>query len=199
MRLVCYGDSNTYGYDPRGYWGGRYKAEDRWPDLLAKRTDLEVVNLGTIGAEIPLPYHPLPTPDDHSPSDILLVMLGTNDLLQGVSAKEAAARMEAFLCRAIPLWNCILLIAPPSMKRGGWVAADALVNESIALGEEYRVISQKLNISFVDSRDWDIHLAFDGVHFSEEGHHSFAEKLGKELQPCRQKKSNCGDSPGSIC
>lgn len=35
---MCFGDSNTYGYDPRGYFGDRYGAEDRWPDLLAKQT-----------------------------------------------------------------------------------------------------------------------------------------------------------------
>ena len=24
MKILCFGDSNTYGYDPRGYFGGRY-------------------------------------------------------------------------------------------------------------------------------------------------------------------------------
>ena len=23
MRMLCYGDSNTYGYDPRGFFGDR--------------------------------------------------------------------------------------------------------------------------------------------------------------------------------
>ena len=27
MTLLCYGDSNTYGFDPRSYFGGRYPAE----------------------------------------------------------------------------------------------------------------------------------------------------------------------------
>ena len=26
MKVICYGDSNTYGYDPRGWLGGRYDA-----------------------------------------------------------------------------------------------------------------------------------------------------------------------------
>ena len=30
-RLLCYGDSNTYGYDPRSYLGGRYPDSIRWP------------------------------------------------------------------------------------------------------------------------------------------------------------------------
>ena len=24
MNVICFGDSNTYGYDPRSYLGGRY-------------------------------------------------------------------------------------------------------------------------------------------------------------------------------
>ena len=27
MKVICFGDSNTYGYDPRGYLGGRYEAD----------------------------------------------------------------------------------------------------------------------------------------------------------------------------
>ena len=79
MRLVCFGDSNTYGYDPRSFFGGRYPAECRWTDLLAERTGLEVVNLGQNGREIP--------PGAGSLSgllrrdDLLVVMLGDNDLL----------------------------------------------------------------------------------------------------------------------
>lgn len=29
MKVICYGDSNTYGYDPRSYIGGRYPAGAR--------------------------------------------------------------------------------------------------------------------------------------------------------------------------
>ena len=37
MRMLCYGDSNTYGYDPRGFFGDRYPAECRWVDILAQK------------------------------------------------------------------------------------------------------------------------------------------------------------------
>ena len=34
MTVVCYGDSNTWGYDPRGFLGDRY---DRpWPEYLGE-------------------------------------------------------------------------------------------------------------------------------------------------------------------
>ena len=84
--------------------------------------------------------------------------------------------MACLLCQQI------LLVAPPPMKRGAWVTTDALVSESIYLAEEYKSLAEKLNITFVDTRHWNIELTFDGVHFTEEGHHSFAENLGKELR-----------------
>ena len=35
MNVICFGDSNTYGYDPRSYLGGRYDTDSRWVDILA--------------------------------------------------------------------------------------------------------------------------------------------------------------------
>ena len=37
MKVICFGDSNTYGYDPRSYFGGQYPAQNRWVDLLAQK------------------------------------------------------------------------------------------------------------------------------------------------------------------
>ena len=182
VRILCFGDSNTYGYDPRGFFGDRYGAEDRWVDLLAKQTGHEVINAGANGREIPRNPYALPLLTEQQEVDIFLVMLGTNDLLQGVSAKEAADRMEAFLNPLLPHCQQILLVAPPPMKRGAWVPTDELVSESILLAEEYKLLAEKLNIPFVDTRHWNIDLTFDGVHFTEAGHHTFAKNLRKELR-----------------
>ena len=183
VRILCFGDSNTYGYDPRGFFDDRYGAEDRWVDLLVKQTGHVIINSGANGREIPRNPYVLRLLAEHAPVDIFLVMLGTNDLLQGASAKEASARMEAFLNPLLPHCSQILLIAPPPMKRGALVPTDKLVNESIQLAEEYKLLAEKLNILFIDTRHWNIELTFDGVHFTEEGHHTFAENLRKELQP----------------
>ena len=182
MRILCFGDSNTYGYDPRGYFGDRYGTEDRWVDLLAKQTGHEYINAGTNGREIPRNPYALRLLTEQQEVDIFLVMLGTNDLLQGATAKEAAARMEAFLNTLLPHCNQILLVAPPPMKRGSWVPTDVLVAESIHLAAEYKLLAEKLKITFVDTRHWNAELTFDGVHFTEEGHHTFAENLRKELR-----------------
>ena len=178
MRILCFGDSNTYGYDPRGFFGDRYDAGDRWVDILAKQTGHKFINAGVNGRQIP---RPTCLNSGQPEAEMLLVMLGTNDLLNGASAAEAAARMEAFLASVRADFQRILLVAPPPMKRGEWVPGDDLVTQSLLLAEEYRLLAQRLEIPFADPRGWEIGLAFDGVHFTEAGHHAFAEKLRKEL------------------
>lgn len=42
MKIVCFGDSNTYGYDPRGYFGGQY--DYPWPEILSKNLNRTVLN-----------------------------------------------------------------------------------------------------------------------------------------------------------
>ena len=37
MNVICFGDSNTYGYDPRSWLGGRYDPDSRWVDILAPK------------------------------------------------------------------------------------------------------------------------------------------------------------------
>ncbi len=177
MRILCFGDSNTYGYDPRGFFGDHYGADDRWVDLLAKQTGHECINAGANGREVPRNPYALRLLTEHTSVDVFLVMLGTNDLLQGASAMEAGTRMETFLTSMLPHCNHILLIAPPPMKRGAWVPTDGLVAESIRLAEEYKSLAGELNIPFVDTCEWNVELTFDGVHFTEEGHHAFANHL----------------------
>ena len=70
-----------------------------------------------------------------------------------------------------------LLIAPPPMKRGVWVAEENLIAESVKLAEAYQSMSQKLDIAFVNAGQWNVELTFDGVHFTEAGHRAFAEGL----------------------
>ena len=50
--IWCFGDSNTYGYDPRGFFGGRYDAP--WPELLEEKTGFEVINDGRNGRMMPV-------------------------------------------------------------------------------------------------------------------------------------------------
>lgn len=92
MNVICFGDSNTYGYDPRSYFGGRYDADSRWVDILAAETGWPISNMGQNGREIPSSAPSFP-----ADTNLLIVMLGTNNLLQGRSPEQAAERLDRFL------------------------------------------------------------------------------------------------------
>ena len=180
MRMLCYGDSNTYGYDPRGFFGDRYPKESRWVDILAQKLGWQIQNEGQNGREIPsrpFQYQRAGELLAQCAPDIFAIMLGTNDLLRGFAAVETCCRMEAFLRYIQPRGGQLLLIAPPPMKRGAWVTEDSLMEESMKLAEGYQALSQKLGIAFVNAGQWNVALTFDGVHFSEAGHRAFAQGL----------------------
>ena len=176
MHVICYGDSNTYGFDPRSWLGGRYPASDRWTDILAAQAGWTVCKEGINGREIPsglVRFSVVP--------DMLIVMLGTNDLLQGCTAQQAADRMGGFLRSLTMEKSRILLIAPPPMQFGEWVAKQRLIDESIRLADTYKTLASGLDVRFLNAGKWGVSLAYDGVHFTEQGHKAFADGLLAEL------------------
>ena len=92
--VVCFGDSNTYGYDPRSYLGDRYPAEVRWTDRLEKH---EVINCGVNGMTVPREYSRYVAQVRINEPDLVIGMLGTNDFFRGLSAVQIAERMDRFL------------------------------------------------------------------------------------------------------
>lgn len=190
MKLLCFGDSNTYGYDPRSCFGGRYPAEVRWTDVLAKNMGWEVLNAGQNGREIPRRASELAQANqllaDCAPLDALAVMLGSNDLLQhpALTAEGVAERMAVFL-RHVPEQcppETVLLVAPPPMRRGAWVTEERLLQESAGLAKAYAALAAELGIRFADAGQWDVELLFDGVHFSPAGHRAFANGIQATLE-----------------
>lgn len=189
-RILCYGDSNTYGYDPRFYLGGRYPEFIRWTGLL-KKHGWEVCNEGENGRSIPQSDREINIAVQAlcgMEAELLTIMLGSNDLLQMPcpSAKECSERMEHFLTTLLHAdgWgrsHKILLIAPPPMTLGAWVCDTDTVNASRQLAKYYEDTARLLGIDFADAGGWGIDLTFDGVHFSEEGHLAFAKGVNKTL------------------
>lgn len=177
MDVICFGDSNTYGYDPRSWIGGRYDADSRWVDILAAETGWAVRNMGQNGREIPVAVPAFP-----EDTDLLIVMLGTNDLLQGRSPEETAGKLEHFLSALNLSRNKLLMIAPPPMSLGEWVHRQQLIDESRAFAKCCQTIAEQMGIRFADVGDWNISLAYDGVHFTEQGHKTFAARLLGELK-----------------
>ena len=177
MNVICFGNSNTYGYDPQGYFGGRYDADSRWVDILAAEPGRNVCNMGQNGRGIPSAAPAFP-----ADTDLLIVMLGTNDLLQGCSPELAAERLERFLAAVLLERSKILLIAPPPMALGEWVPSQQLINDSHTFAQLCQALAERMGIRFADAGRWDISLAYDGVHFTEQGHKAFAAGLLEELK-----------------
>ena len=177
VNVICFGDSNTYGYDPRGYFGGRYDADCRWVDILAMETGWTISNMGQNGREVPSAV-----PAFQADTALLIVMLGTNDLLQGRSPEQAAERLEHFLSGVSLDRSKLLLIAPPPMTLGEWVPNQQFIDDSHTFAKCCQALAEQLGIRFADAGKWDISLAYDGVHFTEQGHKNFAAGLLEELR-----------------
>ena len=79
-------------------------------------TGWSISNMGQNGREIPSAALAFP-----ADTDLLIVMLGTNDLLQGRSPEQAAVSLKRFLSGISLDRSKILLIAPPPMTLGAWV------------------------------------------------------------------------------
>lgn len=172
MKILCFGDSNTYGYENLNFMGGRYDADARWVDLLSEKTGWTIINEGVNGREIPRRSVCFPTD-----TDLLIIMLGTNDLLQGNNASKVVNRMDNFINNLPIEKEKILLIAPPPMKQGFWVPTEELIRESYKLASGYELLAQQSGLFYTNAGDWNIDLVFDGIHFSKEGHRSFAKGL----------------------
>ena len=192
IRILCYGDSNTWGAMP--YTLRRYPGKVRWTGILREElgTGWEVIEEGynsrtTVFDDLAegrlsgLTYFG-PCCVSQSPLDLLILMLGTNDLLQGCSPEQATERLERFLA-TVPLDRSkILLIAPPPVALGAWVPNPQLIDGSRTFARLCQDLAEQMGIRFADAGKWDIPLAYDGVHFTEQGHKAFATKLLEELK-----------------
>ena len=179
MTILCIGDSNTNGYDPRSFLGERYPEGVRWTDRLKNR---EMINWGINGITIPHDCSVYISLIKRKEPDLVIVMLGTNDLLEGASAEQTAHRMEEFIDSIKTAGRKILLIAPPALDYGEYVQSEELIEESRKVGNLYNGIAEKKRCLFADAGEWAVEISFDGVHFTEEGHAAFAWGLDEVLK-----------------
>ena len=179
MKVLCIGDSNTFGFDPRSPLGERYPDDIRW---TGKVSGHEMINWGINGITVPHDHSVYVDLIRRKDPDLVIVMLGCNDLLMGGSAEQTAHYMGEFLDSLRTAGKKILLIAAPPFIYGDAVQTDELIEESKKLAGEYRDLADKKGCLFEDAGEWDVDIAFDGVHFSEEGHAAFARGLEKALE-----------------
>lgn len=180
-----FGDSNTYGYDPCVTFGGRYPAEERWVDILAADTGWETLNYGENGREIPRHSAALSRFSEllaEKKPDLVIIMLGGNDLLQGASPETAAQRMKKLLLSAPVEKSQILLMGPLPVARGAWVETDQRVADSVKLAELCRDVARQMGVHYADARNWGVAVCHDGVHFTAKGHQVFAREIRQVIE-----------------
>ena len=201
--ILCYGDSNTHGTAPLAALGQfqRYPRGQRWPDVMAAALgpDHEVIVEGLNGrttvhddpvegglrSGIALLPAILPS---HAPIDLMLVMLGTNDLKPrfGVTAFEIARSVERLGREALEsgVVADLILIAPVPVTETEPLAdsfAGAEARQS-GLSAQIHAAADRLGVGFVEAG---LHVAVsprDGVHWELDAHTTFGAVMAHAVR-----------------
>jgi lysophospholipase L1-like esterase len=200
-RILCYGDSNTWGYNP--VTQDRYDKYERWTGQLslALGDDYDIIEEG-LGGRTTVWDDPIegyrngydyliPCLESHKPLDLVIISLGVNDLKKrfSLSAYDIAEGVGV-LAQVVQKSNAgrmdgtpqILLISPPALGKLTAYAemfegADA---KSPKLAGHYARVAAEFGCSFLDASNVIVASELDGVHFEQNEH----AKLGQAVANC---------------
>lgn len=205
-RILCYGDSNTYGYIPGG---GRYDENTRWPMVLQKLLgdDYTIIEEGfggrtTVhddpvegGYKSGLQYLP-PCLMSHTPIDLVVLMLGTNDTKHRFQLNaKIIANSNRILIDVIRQYGAdndgvaprILLVSP--IRIGENVSStdmdifgDYAVRVAAGFPREFARVAAEANVDFLDAATVLEPSEEDCIHFTAEGHRALAEAVCKKAK-----------------
>ena len=196
-RILCFGDSNTYGYIPDG--SGRYGENIRWTSLLQKQLSSEAIVIeeglcgrttvfqdalrcGRCGVDL-LPV----ILESHSPLDLVIVMLGTNDCksVYGASAEVIGKGMEQLIeqikCSA-PKAE-ILVISPIQLGTEVWKSEydPEFSKKSVEISKKLPAVYTKLAAThgwmFLAASDYANPSSTDNEHLDAKGHMALAKAI----------------------
>lgn len=189
-QILCYGDSNTWGFDPID--GSRHPYGVRWTSVLARllgpayhvipegmngRTTVyeDPVEPGRNGLEY---LHPCLV--THQPLDAVVIMLGTNDTKSrfGLLSVDIALGMKRLVKTVLagtygPDGHApkVGIIAPPHVNE--WVTEGPFTGayeRSVGIAREYRLVAEELGCPFMDAADYVYCGMPDGIHLNAESH-----------------------------
>ncbi len=205
--VLLFGDSNTHGTMPMpdlGF-GGRFDREERWAGRLARLLpDWEVIAEGHPGRTT---VHDDPVEgahrngltvlpallESHKPLDLVLVMLGTNDLKErfSVNSGDIAHSLER-LARMIRASDCgpggagpqVLLVAPPPIIEVGCLAGMFAggAAKSQALAAEIEAAAKRAGVAFLDAGKVVKVSPIDGIHYGPEANPALAEAFAEAIR-----------------
>ena len=195
--ILCYGDSNTWGYVPTE--NRRYDRHERWTGVMA-----DALGAGYTIIEEGLPgrttVHSDPIEgahknglmvlpailESHVPLDMVIILLGTNDLKKRFSLSpfdiaEGAGTLVHLVKQGT--WGIvpkILLVCPPPLGKltGGMAQmAEGGLEKSRNLPEQFARVSRELSVPWFNAGDVVVTSERDGVHWEASEH----KKLGMAL------------------
>lgn len=212
-RILIFGDSNTFGCNPEASDGSRpdvpfrFPKNVRWTGVLASLLgeSYEVIEEGLPGrsAALPDPFEPFlqgtssfqAIARSHYPLDLLVFVLGTNDLKFARSAEHVALAMEALLKMALNpfLWVDgkapeILLVSPTRVREGimescfsGMYTAES-VEMSERLGALYEKLADTYGCAFLDAAAFAEASPVDCLHMDPENHARLAAAMAEKIK-----------------
>ena len=193
--ILLYGDSNTWGFNPdcTSKSDLRFAREERWGGVLQECLGPEccVLEEGLSGRTTSLedPAAPgrsglallAPIVQSHQPLDLLVFLLGTNDMKNTYHASVADIRrgmelvLQAALCPYA--WDTrkppkMLLISPTYIyDRGVHDFIDAASAEkSLHLAAHYEQLSKDYGCAFLDAAQVAAPSEWEGLHLDKKGH-----------------------------
>lgn len=205
--VLCYGDSNTYGYIPET--GMRYPRDVRYPGVLQKLLGDEyaVIEEGcngrtTIYGESNEEWkngldYLKPCLNSHKPVDIVVMMLGSNDLKTffNLTADRIAYGagvlvdvIQEFMPEKQGYVPKILLISPPeigeNIARSPFYGEfdEKSIEESRRFPECYRALAEEKGCLYLNAAEYIKPSEFDSLHLTPEGHRILAEKVAEVVR-----------------
>ena len=206
--ILCYGDSNTWGYEASTQ--ERLSRWQRWPGVLQRELGdaVHVIEEGQNGRTtvFDVPFEPdrnglafLPVAlQTHAPLDAVVIDLGTNDLfLPGVNAYHAAhgamKLAEVVLASAAGPGDgapaILVVVPPPFAPLSGWDLGESPGAEaesqrfSAAFADAAAAEAEDhVDVPLLDLRDHVASSPVDGIHFEADGHRAIGLAVATRLR-----------------